>query len=485
MNISLQTSPGPHISAAPESDGAERESYLHIMPLSSRLMNAVQNTHAFLQKSAPKEGWQGHFVRHFAKGIAFCGYLLNFPVALIEFVALGIIGLAGGIVATTGFENPALEKFSIKCLSYSLHSFVVFSIQCIALSKLTNDSIFMPKTFTQAAILSEGAYLGSCAFANYVGALWFKGTKDPSLKTWPLNALREGAPQAIVEVLGAFLRDHSHLSLHMIDLNGFYNQLPEAQQTLLRNFNILRITEPGYMQQYYPIIIHFLIQANILAGGEGAQAIEIEGTNEIELNIYTDLEKSYQAFLKDCIKEAYEKMIEEDFVKFLDKDNHSGQAHEMLATFDPSATIPLAHMAELIEISKGDEPFCPEEFKHESLSSYNNPSRRERIMEAYADWFVMDPSDKELLIERLIKGSDFELQGRVVKNQSGFDHLYKETASLAADIHQGKLMSVLTFDVATQDFSSVNYFGKAWQEAAQESQAAIPLEAPHGPDSPP
>lgn len=467
MSLSVQTPSAPDVSAVPEWNETARESSLHLMPLSSRLMNAVQNGHAYLQKSAPKEGWQGHFVRHFAKGFAFCGYLLNFPIALTEFVALGIIGFVGGMIATTGVESAALEKFSIKCLSYSLHSFVVFSIQCIALSKLTQDSIFMPKTFTQAAILSEGAYLGSCAFANYVGALWFKGTKDPSLKTWPLNALREGAPQAIVEVLGAFLRDHAHLSLQMIDLNEFYNQLPENQQTLLRNFNILRITEPGYMQQYYPIIILFLIQANILAGGDGVEAIEIEGTNEIQLNIYSDLEKSYQAYLKDCIKAAYKKMVDKDLVKFLDKDNDSHQALEMLASFDPSAAIPLAHMAELIEISKGDEPFCPEEFKHESLCAYNNPSRRERIMEAYADWFVMDPSDKELLVERLIKGSDFQLDGREVKDQKSFDHLYKEIASLAADLHQGKLMSVLTFDVASQDFSSVNFFGKAWQEALE------------------
>lgn len=119
-----------------------------------------------------------------------------------------------------------------------------------------------------------------------------------------------------------------------------------------------------------------------------------------------------------------------------------------------------------------DETKCPLEFKHKDLKQYNKSSdkasRHASIEKTKQAWKKLSGNDKNLMVERLIKASDFKMGEDSVKDLKAWNDLYKDIAELASDIHQGKLMSVLTFNINDQDFSSINFFGKAWQEGVQD-----------------
>lgn len=454
------------ISTPVESD----KDLLHFTPLSAHIMRGLQLAHVHLTKMAPGEGWQGRTVKIFAKSLVVAGYIVNLPIALIEFLALGVLGVFGGIIhSLSGKSFNFLERFSIKCMSYCFHSFAVFVIECIAFSKIGTKHPFFPKTFTQAAIVKQFSYVGTAALANNLMFQWFRGIGSPAANERMLQTLREGAPTAIVDIVQAFINDYAPVQLNYVDLQQFFDDLPVEQQELLRNFDVTRIREENYLQQYFPIIINFCMQANIIPTGEFEGADGAIVNNELALNIYSEEEKNYQTHLKDCVKAAYKEMTESKLCKFLSKKEDFNEGLEMLEMYDPTATIPLAHLAQVHELDNSALP-CPLKFKHKDLEHYNNPSRRERVLKTKEQWLKTAIADQVLMVERLIKGADFKMGDRSVQNQESWDNLYKEIASLASDIHQGKLMSVLTINLTDQNFSSINYFGKAWQEAAAAAE---------------
>jgi hypothetical protein len=446
---------------------AEKDS-LHFRPLSAHFMNSLQKTHAFLYRSAPKVGWQGHVVKFLAKALLVGGYIANIPITLIEMIAFGVLGIVGSIIHSfSGMKGGFFEKFCIKTFASCIQSLVVFSIQCISFTHLVSKkSIFLPRSFTQASLINQISYLGAAAFTNFLLAKAFNGNQHPSVKDWPMQVLKEGVPNAIVEILDAFILDYTPVVINQIDLHEFFNTLPESQQTLLINFDVLRINQTNYLQQFYPIVILFLMQTNIIPNGNNYTLNPLQ--TEITLNIYSDAEKNYQNHLKDCVKEAIKSMIQDKSVRYLNKNNDFKTGKEMLEMFDSNAAIPLAHLTQIMEI-ESKEIICPITFNNKELTMYNEPSRYKNLCSARAEWRKMNENDKKLMIEKLLKGGDFEMEDGTVNNLTGWNLLYKKISTLASNIHQGKLMSVLTFSIEDQNFSSINFFGKAWQEAMTES----------------
>src|SRR5690606_26275968 len=100
-------------------------------------------------------------------------------------------------------------------------------------------------------------------------------------------------------------------------------------------------------------------------------------------------------------------MIAKGWAKHLNTKGSFEEGKEALECFDPSAAQPLAHIAQVKELENALH--CPEQFKHRDLKKYNKPSRHEALAATTAAWKALPPPDRELLLERLIKTSAFDL----------------------------------------------------------------------------
>ena len=99
------------------------------------------------------------------------------------------------------------------------------------------------------------------------------------------------------------------------------------------------------------------------------------------------------------------------------------------------------------------------------MSPYND--RHESLEKAKVLWNRLEAADEALMIERCISLGSFDMKERKVKNYKEWDSLYKEITALASQLHQGKLLTVLTYNAEDKEFSSVSFFGEMWKRGIE------------------
>lgn len=421
---------------------------MHFQPISARILNAIQYTSAFVYQRGPREGMGAEILRFLTVCSSRMGYILTIPVALTEAIAsFAFFTLGLTFHAATGKAYAPIENFTAKLLAYSMNSTLAFAAMIATFVLPRINAVLIPRYRTVATGISLGSYLSSAMLAQYIVGKIFQGNDVGCARIVIAGA--EGVSSALRGMFDSFVADFNPEFVHYIESTAFYETLNQEDQQFIQSFDIRNLIQEPYRQNIVRIAAQYL-------NGIGVQTVS-GSNNELLINVYADADKTYQEALANFVKTATVKMIENDWVKYLSDDENIEEGKDLLESFDYASTIPLAHIAQLMELEV--EIACPERFNHRDLAGYSD--RKAKIEKAKQLLLQISSDEKMLLIKRLVKGGD-PFESKIL------NELYLQTAELAGALHQGKLMSVTTFNAETGDFSSDNLFGRAWSDALNE-----------------
>ncbi len=439
-----------------------KKELLHVKPVSAHLLHGIQSFHAAIYQST-NDRWHGRSIKFIATTLTYCGYAASIPIALIESVAGALLSCTTLLIqATLARNNVFLEKYAIKTLSYCLHGLGALAISIASIASKQLFEIVFPTYLCLPAVVAQGLHLGAAAAGQYFGAVVFnalRGCKNDLPITRASRALIEGLPAAFTEIVTCMNRDFEPFGWVLPDPQAFIEEymgnLPSGEREWMDDFNLRDLLSDPQQHPLYSMIHHFM--ENIEVKGEGTSTIEIP------LDIYSARELDYQRHMKSCVTKGVQRMVENLWVVHLDRQNGA----DVLEGFYPEATIPLANISQLMELEV--EILCPESFEHADLQRYN--SRHTSLQYAKQEWLRLTAEDKELLIERLITTSAFELGERPLQNPAAFDRLYQIVSSLSGDYHQGKLLSSATINLRDLSPGVQHHFGETWREAVNSLNA--------------
>ena len=445
---------------------------LHAKPLSSRILHKVQHLNIKIAHLPIQKGWKKNSIKILSGSVVAATYLITLQIAVIELtasLALGLLGTLFQLIATK--DNDRIEKYSIKTLAYGLHSMCTMSLAFASLITLglSRNEWSIPKKHVYASMIDGTTYLGSAATAQLFCTYMFnsiRGAKDNAYILRSNQAIVEGTPIVFSDMAKSIDIDCENVGVENdCDPKNFARDYlaaypPANHRDWITDFDFIdfisgHVLNPlNSLVDQYTNNNHFIDADNIL-----------ERTNtEVVINPYNDVEKRYHDHLKHCVTEAVRRMIQEEWAKYLDIANSMEEGTEILAGFYSEATIPLANIAQFIELE--ERIICPREFNQEDLTRYNTRKHRLETEKGILD--SLSDGDRDLLIERLIKTSLFELGARRYANREAVDHLFNSITDLSGELHQGKLLTLPTINVDTYEGGGENYFGKCWQQAIQE-----------------
>ncbi|MGA8163641.1 MAG: hypothetical protein WB791_01285 [Waddliaceae bacterium] len=443
-----------------------KKNLLHFEPISARAFNAIRYSCAVLHRRGPKSGWEGKALRVLTVSASGIGCILTTLGGLGETaVSSSLFFLAIAFHQITQKKHVLAEKIIAKSLSYSINSGITVAIAIAALVSSSARPVLMPRYRIIATGISRFNYFMSAIMGQFfVGYAY--GDEDIGrvrcgIASW------EAAPDALSRLRNSFVADLDiqtrnsfvadlDIQTRNFQLRQFYEGLPADIREFFLNFDFSRYRrEEQYRNQLHNQLT--LIAPQLMQ----AWGIEViaEG-NEFRLDTYGNEVKPYRDNLIEYVKMATRQMVEHKWAKYLSQEEDFEKGKELLESFDASATIPLAHIAQFIELQEEDSQ-CPNLFSHRDLQRYS--SRKGKIDEAKELLSGISEDEKNSLIRQLIKG-------RVPHKgaQTQVDKLYLKITELAGDLHQGKLMCLLTFNANSIEFSSEHLFGKAWRDALNE-----------------
>ncbi len=447
------------------------QNVFHVKPVSPRLMQGAQHLFVNMSKIEFDQSWKNKSLKILSKAFLFTSYLLTMQLSVIESLALGIIGMSGTLVQLViSKKNDRIEKYSIKLLACSLHSLTTFAISAassIYLFKKENDWA-APKQHLVVSQLSSTAYLCTSALAQLYCTLMFnsiRGKQDNAPLVRCNQAVIEGTPIVFEEIARSMHREYLALG-NRNQCNprdyarNFVAAHPISDRDWVNDFELDAFINGHILRGLSALIDQYAEYHNFI---QSDQVLDRDD-NEVVLSQFNALENRYHDHLKTCVKEAVRLMYENQWAKYLDVANDFEDGKDSLECYLPDCTIPLANIAQLIEIEQNN--CCPREFTHENMQRFNN--RRQGIAELKPLVEALTPDDKELLVERLIKTSLFELGNRRYDNQAAINEIYQKISALSGDMHQGPLMTMATVDVETMEGGGHNYFGDSWREGVEQ-----------------
>ncbi|ADI38750.1 putative uncharacterized protein [Waddlia chondrophila 2032/99] len=447
------------------------ENVIHCKLLSPRIFQGAQHLFASMSKIQLEKSWQKTSFKIFTRIFLASSYLLTIQISLIEGAVSGIFCMIGAFSQLIIFrESAAIEKYSAKALACSLHSLATLSISIPSLIFILDKEKewAAPKKHTVISMLSGTAYLSSAALAQLFCTTLFnsiKGKKDGSPLARSNQAIIEGTPIAFANITRSLEREYSMLgNQEACDTAKYARDYiaahPPSNRNWLNNFNLDEFICDHVLSGLSGLVDQYMQQNHFI---ESNLILETE-THEVILAQFNEAETKYHEHLKTCVKEAVKKMHEHQWAKYLDIANSFEEGWENLENYMADCTIPLSNIAQLIEIE--GENRCPKKFSFEKLKPHNQ--RKTQIDEIKFLLNTLTSEDRELLIERLIKTSLFELGSRNYQNEAVVDQIYQKIFILAGNLHQGTLLTLPTIDTNTFEGSGHNYFCDCWGEGIKE-----------------
>lgn len=491
---------------------------LHFAPISARVFSGVRFVATAIHQCGSTTSWHGHIFRGLSKGIVVLGFTINTPIALVEVIATLSIGLLASIVhVLTKARYPMLQKYTIKCLAYCINSAAVGFAQIYGVITLR-----FPTSHTWNAIGTHLIYLGSAAFIHLLFGSCFdhiagRNPEDRNAQVPAIDRILtfswEHAQESVLhDVMSGMERDFGVSQVlrnfaNIPSLQRFYQAYPQ-HQSLLREFQVSRLTDENYRENLLAALIDIGMHYHLLERTPGNQL-------EVIVNVHDERIKNYQKHMQECIKRAYKDIHSNvEFCHFLGDDppeigkkallpsEKVAQGRERLGYCDHSAVLPLVYLAQLNEL--GGDDVCPVRFTDPSRPNENHElrvydSRADSITAARkllkgfyttAGKKLLDPKVKEerarlkrILISKLMYGSSYDKEigkrietvrkdfGLTTDQDAKIKPLIKTVTELAGQLHQGKLMSQLTVNIRNGEFSGNNLFTKAVQEVYAEISA--------------
>lgn len=454
---------------------------LHLKPLSHQLCRGISYIGTTLQQKAVSNHWRGKVQIGFAKGFVACGYGFNIVIATVEaVVSLVFATLALSFHALSKGRFTLFQKLTLKLCAYNINTILIIGLQILCLKK------WLFSRYRTINVIGNHAIHGASAVISQFIGLGFDhwaGRKPASIEEPPQAYLRivrilvEKSPVIIRETTTAAVHDfsvHIRNNLENPHLQAFFQATPGYSQTLSR-FTFQRLRENrAYRTELLQLFANYFVLNGVLNNeviqNDVGQNIQVYGANN-------ENDKNYQKFLKDSIKKTFIELHDTpELVKLLSKEQDEKEAIEdgrvELTTF--SATIQLASYAQLQEIE--NEIACPEAFGIKELQEYNH--RRKKILEAKAILVLLNPDEKRILIQKILKTGDFNIKdqpGLGEERAALIQKLFLLIGSLAGELHQGHLLSQKYVNVNLMNagdvnnaFGAVNLFQGACQEAEKE-----------------
>lgn len=428
---------------------------LHYKPICAHLGRVALWSSTSIANRASTTQWHGRVVALLSRAALILGACLAMPIAVIETVAFGILAGLGHLIHRLIFQNRSefLQKWTLRSASHTLHSAIV-SIGLLGLAARSPVS----KSHTLNAAIDNGIHLGSAAFIQSTwGALLDRnaGRNRDLFAQRTLNLLADSHPGLLNDFVVQIQRD---FDVNMRDRVG---QLPNMATYLrghpedrdfIHAFNFYNFAnDREYRQRSLAVLGRYLEIAQVIR----PRAEEAAGLR-FELNQNTQAEKDYQDYLAHTLRDAFIEIHQNDELNgFLDKGDDKGK--DLLEMIDASTYVPLTAYTQYKELLAPIA--CPEQFTG-NLARY--ASRHADLLAAKEKVDALTDEESERLVEKILRGSDFQAEGSV-------QEAYMAISALATPLYQGPLMTKTSIDFGSQDpanmISTTNLFQKSIQEA--------------------
>lgn len=436
------------------------QNVIHICPLSARTNRLLNNQSNYLQNLTSTDKWHGHLIRVLIKGTILSGLVLNFAVAHVEIITASIFGIIGtSIIYATNSKSERLQKYTLKCISYVMHSGLIIGYQLYQIYRFNKSrSNYMNN------IIHNSLYLCSTiATHSFFGKLFNQHAKRENIisnisnsSLFLLRCLVEHIKYLFKDVIENEIGEIGEIAeidinewISSLSLDGLPNYLIHLET--INNLTISNLIDENYRNLLYNLIEDLLVHFNLM---------EID-SDEVIISFLGVQDKLYQQKLHNFVKEAFIEVYRDNSLNiYFDDENESIQGgKEALLEGYPNIFIPLALMAQLKEL-EADTIVCPETFEGSQLIiAYK--TRYEEVKAASKDLKALMPNEKSVLIQKLLKAESVTLDQKL-------QDLYLKICKLGGDLHQGKLMSQETMSLSDLNFSSNHLFQKAILEAVQE-----------------
>jgi hypothetical protein len=458
---------------------------LHCKPLCARLGRAVLWGATSLNRQAAQPNWRG--LHALSRITLIAGAVVSTPIALIETVALFIIGIAGLYMNDLiyDYRSQFLQKHTLKCLSYAFHSLLTGIFLCSTAYRnhnLLSHMYYVP--------IDHLLHLGTAAVAQLIwgGKIDQKAGRPPEtahLRT--LLLFTDNLPLMLNDIADQFNRESG------LDFRERLRTLPFVIAHLARHpedrpfidsFSVGRLQEDDYRHQAREVVQRYLADylaahhedRDVIAHFSVDRLRERDYRNQlsqclqrllehmgfaqgIELNSLTPEERAYQERLSRFVKAAFLKIHDTPRLSsYLDRDGSRGtELLESLSVY--GLLIDYAQYLELLE-----EIHCPKRFTG-PLATYNK--RRNDLIAAQESLRRLTEAERGQLVEKLLRGSDYEAPPHV-------QDVYLCITRLSSALMQGPLVTRTAINAGAlerggQIVEATNIF----QEACREAQAEI------------
>jgi len=435
---------------------------LHFKPFCARIGRAVLWSATTLERQRSNH-WHGHVVHFASKTVLLLGAAATVPLALIEAVGIFAIGLAGVAFNSLICLNTSefLQKHSVQCISYALHSLLV-SIALFA-TVLKNPNLTY---YTLNAVADHTLHIGSAAATQLTLGLILDrvaGRSPHSAVVRTVNLFVDSHPDLLIDLANQIQTDFE------LNLRGRMREIPHWEAFLnghpddrafIETFDFTRLLrEEPYRIRTADLARRFLHQARLVgAAAPGDDPLRFD------LNQNTPQESAYQNRLAGMLKASFLEIHRTPaLARCLDKEGDSGA--DLLEMLDAATYVPLTAYTQLKELEQPIE--CPAAFSA-NLTRYNE--RRAQLIEARNELLTLTPEEKQRLVEKVLKGSDANVEEKL-------QGLYRKIGVLAAPLYQGPLMTKTAINLRHADDGNIIDVWNLFQKACQEAIAELPRPA--------
>ncbi|PIS02982.1 MAG: hypothetical protein COT85_02840 [Chlamydiae bacterium CG10_big_fil_rev_8_21_14_0_10_42_34] len=394
---------------------------LHAKPLCAHLSRAFLWASISMNQGADKNTWQGRVVLVISKTTLIAGACITIPIALIETVSLFILSSGGIALNTFILSNPSdfVEKYSLKLLSYSLNSSLVF------ITLIANTIFNRELRYHTPVVLCDQLFHLSSAIITHatIGRSVQQNPEVSNLRI--VNLIINRNSYALEDLLSSLQQD---FNIHLRDAFSSLLQedgefaMSEDDRNFIHDLEFLRLyNDPEYLRESSQQVLRILNELGIIEPNEMNESL-------YDLNEQSPEVASYQNRLASLLKDSFIEICNDPTSETADENGQTRK--ELFLVLDGSIYFPLTYYAQYKELL---EPIdCPTNFRG-NLREYNE--RRQTLIAAkrLIDGVIENNLEKDL-IQKILRGSDYDAEVLV-------QEAYLQISSLATPLSQGPLMN--------------------------------------------
>ncbi|NDD57832.1 MAG: hypothetical protein EBZ47_01070 [Chlamydiae bacterium] len=388
------------------------------------------------------------------------GIVLNSAASLIEFgiacvVTVNLIAL--NIISCRKWQ--AIEIGSYQCASYGIHALSIFFAQMVSFVSSLRCSYHVDL----ALICSVQAFISTVIGYAGVSSFFYGGFQDQHLQDMlkdelykviflfksdlEIAFLMDQIPISnAIEIDHPFFKDYPQHALTLRSLVQFFREMGRDNRVQRQEFEHLADFFLRFLKDY-AIFMGFISPTTELRVVRNQETRANGGERGVGIN--------YKLKLELYIKESFEMIFTKNELANWLGEGNADLGREHLKFFSSEIYIPLARLAQILEISNKIE--CPQE----NFGMFNLSSRRDVLMNLQDKYNALSREQKNYLLRKILDSS-FDLSQ--ISDLSEFkksemEIIFKILGEAASQLYQGNLLK------AFHRNGSVNLLARACQSA--------------------